>query len=30
MGVYGPKGVAKKLVIFLDDLGMPAKEKYGA
>lgn len=30
MGVYGPKGIAKKLVIFLDDLGMPAKEKYGA
>jgi dynein heavy chain len=30
MGVYGPKGPGKKLLLFLDDLGMPAKEKYGA
>jgi dynein heavy chain len=29
-GVYGPKVPGKKLFLFLDDLNMPAKEKYGA
>lgn len=28
-GVYGPKG-SKQGVIFVDDLNMPQKEKYGA
>jgi len=30
MGVFGPKNPAKSLLIFVDDLNMPAKEKYGA
>jgi len=28
-GVYGPK-LAEKAIIFVDDLNMPTKEKYGA
>jgi dynein heavy chain len=27
--VYGPK-LAEKAIIFVDDLNMPTKEKYGA
>lgn len=29
-GVYGPKNPSATLVIFVDDLNMPAKEQYGA
>lgn len=29
-GVYGPKVPGHQLFIFVDDLNMPAKEKYGA
>jgi dynein heavy chain len=29
-GLYGPKNPGNKLVMFIDDLNMPAKEKYGA
>jgi dynein heavy chain len=30
MGVFGPKNPAKSLLLFIDDLNMPALEKYGA
>lgn len=29
-GVYGPKVAGHRLMIFLDDLNLPAKERYGA
>jgi hypothetical protein len=29
-GLYGPKNPGNKLVMFIDDLNMPEKEKYGA
>ena len=29
-GVYGPKNPSNRLLIFVDDLNMPVKEKYGA
>ncbi len=29
-GVYGPKVPGRKLLLFVDDLNLPAKEKYGA
>jgi dynein heavy chain len=28
--VYGPEEGKRHIVIFIDDLNMPAKEKYGA
>jgi len=28
--VFGPKVPGRRLLIFVDDLNMPAKEKYGA
>ena len=29
-GVFGPKVPGHRLMLFIDDLNMPAKEKYGA
>ena len=29
-GVFGPKNPQNQLLLFVDDLNMPAKEKYGA
>ena len=29
-GLYGPKTPQNKLIMFIDDLSMPAQEKYGA
>jgi dynein heavy chain len=29
-GVFGPKVPGHRLAIFVDDLNMPTKEKYGA
>jgi dynein heavy chain len=29
-GHYGPKVHGHRLLIFIDDLNLPAKEKYGA
>ena len=29
-GVYGPKNPNNHLLIFIDDLNMPVKEKFGA